>query len=107
MDEIVDYCSQNDRSSISIIGVKNDRSSISIMPVTTPGEVVRQKILIHQVFRRCVQVWGRVETLSSIPHLPYPGKTWECLFRIDILPSKKVLVKDGERHNVTRGLRTG
>ena len=45
--------------------------------VTGLGEGDRQKILIRQVFDRCVTVRGRQEGLSCIPHLPYPWETLE------------------------------
>jgi hypothetical protein len=42
---------------------------------------VSQKILIRQVFDRCVIVRGRQEGLSCIPHLPYPWETLEGALR--------------------------
>jgi hypothetical protein len=45
------------------------------------GEGARQKILILQVFDRCVIVWGRQEGLCCIPHLPYPWGALGMVFQ--------------------------
>jgi hypothetical protein len=47
-------------------------SSLSRLGWGLDGESARQKILILQVFDRCVIVQGRQEGLCCIPHLPYP-----------------------------------
>ena len=44
-----------------------DTPSFDTPVVTGLGEGGRQKILIHQVFNRCVIVWGKQGGLSCIP----------------------------------------
>jgi hypothetical protein len=61
---------------ISTLKSCRDTPSFDTPLVTGYGEGVRQKILIRQVFDRCVVVRGRQEEISCIPHLPYP---WEVL----------------------------
>ena len=53
-----------------------DTPSFDTPLVTVWGERDRQKLLILQVFDRCVIVRDWRGGLSSIPHLPYP---WEAL----------------------------
>ena len=66
-------------------------------PVMTGlGEGVRQKILIRQVFNRCVIVWVGQGGLSCIPHLPYLGEDLGGCSQKDFLPWQKILGKDGE-----------
>ena len=69
--------------------------------VTGLGEGDRQKILIRQVFNRCVIVWGRQGGLSCIPYLPYPGESLGGCFQKDIFTLAKILGKDGETPCVT------
>ncbi len=87
-----------------------DTPSFDSPVVTGLGEGARQKILIRQVFNRCVIVWVRQGVLSCIPHLPYPGERpgnpgREFPKRFFYLV-KKSWGKDGETPFVTRVLRT-
>ena len=70
-----------------------DTPSFDTPVVTVLDEGSRQKILIRQVFRRCIIVWDSHERLSSIPDLPYPGEVLGGFFPIDIWTSQKILRK--------------
>ena len=77
-----------------------DTPSFDVPDVTALGEGVRQKILIRQVFNRCVIVWDRQGVLSCIPHLPYPGETLGGRFQKDIFILSKNLGKKTGKHLV-------
>jgi hypothetical protein len=66
--------------------------------VTDKGEGVRQKILIRQVFDRCVTVWDRQEGLSSSHIFRTPGKTWRVFFEKDLFEKSKNSSKSLGKH---------
>ena len=79
-----------------------DTPSFDTPVVTELCEGVRQKILILQVFNRCVIVWDKEGVLSCIPHLPYPGEVLGREFpKRYIYLLKKSWKKDGETPHMT------